>query len=350
MKKILKIAIPISVVLIVLIGIIILKRIVATKHIIPSNEPNAVGFMCGNIYNGGLYGEEDDKVYFSNPYDGGALYSMDKDQSNIKKIASGNVSNINVLNGYVYYFSSTSGDKAGLGFVRNGRGLYRTDVKGKDTFAMSKCTTDGMILVGDYLYYLDFAEGSNDNAYVTLQKVSINNENQQLVLEEHIALGGYSNGLIYYGGVDSEHHLHTYDTMSGVTNQIYDINVYMPVIVSGYVYYLDLDNDYHLTSMSLSDGSRLDLSGERVDTFNIYGGTIYYQNCDPAAYALKRVNVDGTNLEIVQSGVYKNINVTSSYTYFQEFGNDLPVYYTPTSGSINIQNFDAARDAALSQK
>lgn len=350
LKKVLKVAIPIGVVLLVLIGITILKKTMANKYIISSNEPYQVGSEYGNIYNNGLYGEEDGRVYFANPYDGGALYSMNADQSDMKKIASGNVSNINVLNGYVYYFSSTSGDKAGLGFVRNGRGLYRTDVNGKDTFAMAKCTTDGMLLVGDYLYFLDFAEGSNDSAYVTLQKVSINNEDQQLVLDEHINIGGYANGQLYYGGVSSEHKLHTYDVNTGATKQIYDVNVYMPVVSSGYVYYLDLDNDYHLTSMSLSDGSRLDLSGERVDTFNIYGGVLYYQNCNPNEYALKRINADGTNLEIVKKGVYKNINVTSTYTYFQEFANDLPVYYTPTTGTVNIQSFDAARDAAISQK
>lgn len=349
MKKILKVAIPIIIVLIVLIGIVILKKIMANRYIIPSNEPNQVGSMYANLYNGGLYCEDDGKVYFSNPYDGGALYSMNADQSLVTKIASGHVGYINVLNGYVYYFSSTSGDNAGLGFVRNGKGLYRTDIKGKDTLAMSKCTTDGMLLVGDYLYYLDFAEGENDNAYVTLQKVSINNTDQQLVLAEHIKICGYSNGLIYYGGVENDHHLHTYNVATGETNQIYDVNVYMPVVSSGYVYYLDLDNDYHLTSMSLSDGSRQDLSAERVDTFNMYGGILYYQNCDPDNYALKRVNADGTNMEIVKNGVFKNINVTSTYTYFQEFANDLPVYCTSTTGSVNVMSFDSARDAAIKQ-
>lgn len=347
MNKTLKIIIPISIIILALAGIVILKSVVSKQHIIDSNDPYAVGAMCGNIYNSGLFAEESELVYFSNAYDGGALYVMNSDQTNVRRIASGNISYINVLNGYAYYFSSTSGDQAGLGYVRNGRGLYRTDSNGKSTFAMTKCTTDGMMLIGDYLYFLDFEEGSNNNAHVTLNKVSINNENFEELLDEHIHLGGYSNGKIYYGGVTEDHHLHTFDISTGATEDISNINVYMPVIQGDKVYYLDLDNDYHLTVMNLSDGFKQDLSGERVDTYNIYENVIYYQNCDPNAYALKRINVDGTGLETVQKGVYRNINVTSTFTYFQEFGNDLPIYFTPTTGSINVTNFDAARDAAL---
>lgn len=349
MKSKIKLIIILAVIILVLVGIAILNKIMDNRHIIEPNDPYAVGSTAGNLYNNGLYAEEDGVVYFSNPYDGGKLYTMNADQSNIKRIASGDVSYINVINGYAYYFSATSGDQAGLGYVRNGRGLYRTDKNGS-TFAMTKCTTDGLIVIGNYVYFLNFEEGSNNNAHVSLQKVSINDEGLEMVLDEHICLGGYSNGRLYYGGINENHFLNSLNLETGQVEQVRSNNVYLPIVNGDYVYFLDLDNDYHLTSMYIPDGSSQDLSGERVDTYNMYGNVIYYQNCDPNAYALIRMNTDGSNKEIVQTGVHKNINITSTYTYFQDFKADLPVYYTPTTGSISVEAFDNARNAALQAK
>lgn len=349
MKSKLKLIIIIAVIILILVGIAILNKIMDNRHIIGDNDPYAVGSTPGNIYNNGLYAEENGIVFFANPYDGGKLYTMNADQSDIKRIASGDVSFINVINGYAYYFSSTSGDQSGLGYVRNGRGLYRTDLEGS-TFAMTKCTTDGLIVVGNYLYFLYFEEGSNNNAHVSLHKVSINDENLEMVLDEHICLGGYSAGKLYYGGVNEDHHLYSLNLETGQSEQVSNINVYLPIVNGDYVYYLDLNNDYHLTSMYLPDGSTSDLSGERVDTYNMNNSVIYYQNCDPNAYALKRMNIDGSNKETVQTGIFKNINITSTYTYFQDFKAELSVYYTPTNGSISVQPFDNARQAAIAAR
>lgn len=344
-----KTIIAISSIIILLVAIALLKSYQEKRNFIEPNDAFAVGNTTGNLNNKGFYAEENGLVYFSNPYDGGSLYIMNSDQSNIKKLASGNISLINVINGYAYYFSSTSGDQAGLGYIRNGKGLYRTDSNGSSVFAMAKCTTDNMIVVGNNVFFMDYGEGTNDTAHVTLQKVSINNENQELVLDMPITLGGASNGRLYFGGVTADHHLYSLEPETNSISPVSDINVHLPIVNGGYVYYLDLDNDYHLTSMYLMDGSKTDLSGERVDTYNLYGGIIYYQSCVPNAYALKRMNLDGSNKEIVQTGVYHNINITSTYTYFQDFNNNLPVYFTSTSGNILVQEFDAAKTAAFTE-
>mgnify|MGYP000803329575 FL=1 len=38
------------------------------------NDPNLAGNTAGNINNGGLFCEYNGYIYFSNPYDDGALY------------------------------------------------------------------------------------------------------------------------------------------------------------------------------------------------------------------------------------------------------------------------------------
>jgi len=48
---------------------------------------------------------------------------------------------------------------------------------------------------------------------------------------------------------------------------------------------------------------------------------------------------------VVASGNYTNINLTSTYAYFNAFGMDVPVYHTPVNGPVNVTTFTAAMDA-----
>ena len=266
---------------------------------------------------------------------------MNSDQTDVRKLAGGKNSFINVAGDYVYYYSGTSGDQSGLGYVANGRGLYRTDIKGKDTFTLTRGTTDGMMLVGNHLYYTVFGDtDDNDNAKVTVNRVSIANEDETVLINDHIKLGGYSSGNIYYGGVTGNHHLYSYNTSTGITSTVCDtINVYLPTVYSGKVYYLDLDDDYALKSYSLSDGTIQTIVSERIDTYNLYGNVVFYQNCNPDDYALKRVNLDTLAVETIQSGVFKNINCTSAYTYFESYQDSVPVYCVPTYGGAGVSTF-----------
>ena len=67
------------------------------------------GNTAGNLYNGGLFCEYDGTVYFSNPSDGGKLYSMSPDGSNLAKLCDDTVSYINADEHYLYYVRNNPG-------------------------------------------------------------------------------------------------------------------------------------------------------------------------------------------------------------------------------------------------
>jgi hypothetical protein len=116
------------------------------------------------------------------------------------------------------------------------------------------------------------------------------------------------------------------------------------------VYYLDSNDDYHLKAYNLGDGSIFTIADERCDSFNQYHDWIYYQTVvadDPEGYALKRIHTDGSGMETVRMGVHRNISITSDYVYFRDFGSDVPIYRTPTNGSVNVTNFDQAASAVI---
>ena len=349
MKRALKTIIILGILTVLIVGTLLVRAIVKKSQIIPPNAPNTIGNTAGNLYNGGLFCEHDGIVYFANAYDNGSLYAMNPDQSNIVKITSGDISFINAGGNYLYYYSESAANQTGLGYVRNGRAIYRTDISGQTTVLLTRSTTDGMMLVNDTLYYVNFAEDDTqrDTALVTLASITTNGDNPATIAEIHPKIGCCQNGSIYYGNTTRDHYLYELDTATNNVSLFLEIEMYQPIIQNDIIYYMDIADDYLLKAYSLSDQSITTIVDERVDAFNLSGSIIYYQNCNPEDYALKRIGIDGTNEELVKSGVYTNISITSDYVYFTEFGNDLPVYQTPTTGDIMISNFSAAFDAAV---
>ena len=73
------------------------------------NDPNLAGNTAGNINNGGLFCEYNGYIYFSNPYDDGALYRMNSDCTNARKLSDDHVAYINVDGNHIYYVRNNSG-------------------------------------------------------------------------------------------------------------------------------------------------------------------------------------------------------------------------------------------------
>lgn len=315
---------------------------------IPENDPWLTGSTAGNQYHGGLFCEQDGTVYFSNAYDSGSLYSMQPGQTELTKINGGEILFINAAGDYLYYYTRSSGGEAGLGYVRGGRGIYRCTLDGNRTTRLSDATSDGILLLGNFLYYTRFEESQerSGNALVTLASVPINGGEERLLADAHPQLGTVFDGVLYYSSMESNYTLCSYTPSTGFLDTAVEQSMYQPIIENNIVYYLDIHDDYQLKAYSLYDGNIQTIVPERVDCFNIMNGIIYYQNCDPDHYALRRIYADGSGDEFVTDGVYHNINMTSEYVYFTEYNNDLPVYQTPTFGAVNVTTFDAAFRAA----
>lgn len=351
MKGKLKLIITLTLIILALVGITILKNKKANEAKVPKNDPYLAGNTSGNLYNKGLFVESNGKVYFANPYDSYSIYVMNADQTDCKKLVNATASYLNVLGDYIYYYTSTTGEQSGLGYVRNGRGLFRSSLSGKKTFSLTKTESDGMIAVGNNVYFTSFEEGEKkDTASVTVHKTTTANKGNDIIIDEHIKLGGYSNGELYYGGIVADHHLYAYNLESGTSRKVSDINVYLPIVEGSNVYFLDLDDEYKLKCYSMANDSVTTIINERVDTYNISGGVIVYQTAEKDNYALKRINIDGTSEMTIQTGVFSNINVTSNYIYFTNFNTDYPVYYVESSGYGSVNTFDNAARATMKSK
>lgn len=329
-------------IIIVLIFVLLIVIYILQNRVVPV-PASTVGNTAGNANNGGMFCEYNGIVYFSNPYDGGALYSMSPDEGNMKKLISSNVSHINAGGRYLFYYQEGNSGSAGLGYLRGSHGLCRATLNGRNITNLSKELVFNVQLIGNYLYYLT-STGEGPWFY----KLRTDKQEKELLANTGWNFAcALADGSVYYNGTETNHYLYRYNTESGSTSVAWEGNLWYPVYDNGYIYYLDVAENYRLCRYSLSGDVVEVLTHDRVDCFNLAGGYIYYQKNSTDEPALKRMALDGSNVEIVASGNYTHINATSRYVYFTAFESNTPVYRTPVSGPISVSTFDAAREAAL---
>lgn len=335
----------------IIIGIMILTIIIgtatATRYLrrIPQNPPGTLGNTAGNLYNKGLFCEKDDVVYFANAYDNGFLYSMNHDETKFKKISSIGTNYINIGGNQIYYYQTTVSGMQGLGYLRNVSGIYKTNINGKKTSGLGRDSTGPFILCDNQIFYTFYSKEEGPN----LHSISLDGKTDTRVSPLNISPLCINNGLIYHTGTQNDFSLFCFNPLTGTDTMVFEGKIWFPQLVDNYVYYMDAAQNYKLCRFSLleSEKTAYILTNDRVDTFNVSDNYIYYQKNDEASPALMRMQIDGSNPEMIASGNFSDINITSKYVYFHAFGQDTPIFRTPTTGAISVSTFDSAKQAAL---
>ena len=323
----------IRIILIIVLGLILLAALAISIYItqrIPMNPPGTVGNTAGNLNNGGLFCEYYGTVYFSNAGDGGNLYAMDPNEANVRKLGEMKVMNILAGGNFIYYFQTGSTNSSTLGF---------SQLPGIHTFSRSKLdgsnpvaiTADVVVmgqLVDNYLYLL-----TNSNSAISFYKIKIDQTDKVELADYSINPACAANGVIYYSGTGTNHYLYALDTATDVPREFWRGNLWYPALEGDYIYYLDVAGGYRLCRYSISQDTIQVLTEDRVDCYNIAGGYIYYQKNSVTEPQLKCMRIDGSEVQVIANGNYTNINTTSRYVYFQEFGDDITMYHSPLGSS-----------------
>lgn len=335
MKKNIKFIVIIGIILLLAIGALIWSKM---ANFVPSNPLGTIGNTAGNLNNKGLFCESDGVVYFSNSYDNGSLYSMNTDETNIKKLLEANVQSINAGGKYLYYYMSDSTTSTGLGFIRKVVGIYRCNKKGTAVSCISRDLAGIVVLADNSLFYQHYDKTNGMRFYMS----GIDGKNEQVVSKKIVNPACVYNGKIYYNETEGNHFLYSLDTSTLATNEELRYNMWNPIRTGDYVYFMDITNEYRLCRYNYQTDEMDVITPDRVDNYNIAGNYIFYICSDPKSPALKRVSLEDGTIDIVAEGNYTDLNVTSRYLYFKEFGDDYKTYHTPIAGSINVTEFSAA--------
>ncbi len=331
--------------LIILLVFVFLYLLSLWGHQVKRNDGTVVGNTAGNLYNKGLFCELDGIVYFANAYDGYALYSMNSDETNMKKLKSSVSSYLNADENYLYCYQQGSSASSGMAMLGNTRGLYRLTHNGRNFSCVDRTDTSMLLLFGNELYY----ENYDDETFSTLKRCGIDGKAKQSLSDYPLTAACVSNGQIYLNGTKENHYLYTLNPSTGDLDLVLQHNLWDPIVDGDYVYFMDLESNYHLCRYCFSTDTMEILTKDRVDFYNLYGDMIYYQTAGKSP-SLMRMHIDGSGAEQVAEGAFTNINITSNYVYFNEFNTPVPVYKTSTFGPVSVTTFDAAMNAAFSNQ
>lgn len=314
---------------------------VLLKGMIAMNPPGTVGNTGGNLNNGGFFCEYNGAVYFSNSFDNGSLYSMDPSEGNIRKLNSVKTRNILAGGKYLFYFQLGASGEAGLGSVRSVKSFNRCNLDGSRAVGLTRDIVVTGQLVDNYLYLLTAGE-PNPEFY----KMKIDKSERETLADYIVNPACAVSGSIYFNGTQQDHYLYALDTATDTIREVWQGNLWYPVVDGDYVYYMDLEGNYRLCRYSMSQDLVEVLTDDRVDCFNVGNGYIYYQKNSADDPQLKGMRTDGTAVTVIAQGNYSNINMTSQYVYFQEYGNESTMYHMPLGGT-QYEVFEGARTAAL---
>ena len=330
-KKILTIIISVVLVAGLVTGGIVYKA----KQKIPENPPATIGNISGNLNNGGYYCENDGFIYFANFNDNHYLYKMDIKAKKAELVCDVPVSYINCAGDYIYfvYDQSVATEAKFMGFAGNMAGVYRVRKDGEDLHSLLRCTASVMNLIGNKLYfeYYDNKDG------MSLYYSTLDGKEKEQAMDMVINPACVIDGNIYFSNMEDNLLLYSYRPGSDKVLPVLEYSMYDPVLADGYLYFLNMKDDYCLYRYGISSGALEKITSERVDVFNVYKNVIFYQRLkNPAIF---KVNADGSNPVMLAEGTYSNINCTSTYTFFNPFGEEI-VYVTPTFGNGEIGTFN----------
>ncbi len=321
----------IIVVFVIILSLIIWLVVFSDKlRLVPDNPAGTVGNTGGNLNNEGLFCQDGDIVYFSNPFDDYHIYSMNLDGSDQKPVLHMPAKYINVAGDYIYFNQVDTNNKMVYGFTAETHGIYRLKKNSRsNTKGFDRTVAGQVIVIDNYVYYQHY---DNENG-MTLYRCTLNGTDKGEVLNKIVNPCCVINGNIYFPDQDNAFLLNVFDTKTLNSALFLNERMYNPVYSLGYIYYIGIGDNYPLCRFNLETREVEKLTEDRVDAFNVLGGVIFYQRNDKESPALIRMATDGSLPTVVAMGNYQNINMTDTYTYFHAYNEPTNIYRVSTTGS-----------------
>ncbi len=321
------------------IGVIIYLLLTSGKITMYKDE-STTGNTSGNLLNGGLFCENDGKIYFANPYDSNKLYCMDSDLSNVKKLFDDRVSYLNSAGKYIFYTKRNDQlENDGNALLSlSTTGLFRITTSGHSPAKLYDDPTQVVCLFGNNIYYQHYDQKKGLELYST----KIDKSEEKRILSEAAAPYAVSNGKIYYTGWDKEHNINSIN-IDGTGRQVIHEGNFTSLTRQGdYLYFMDMGKDYCLCRIPIEGGTVETIVNQRIATYNVAedGSAVYYQIDNGNDNGLYKLDLTNNNSSLILSGNYNYLNITSNYLFFESFDQSELYTYNFASQSVNPLNIE----------
>lgn len=315
----------------------ILILIIKLSSRLPENPSDYAGNTAGNLFNRGLFAEDNSYIYFANLADNHRLYRMDHSLENVECINTDSVEYLNpdATSSYLYYSRinyrmNTYGNTV---FDILDTGIYRLNLKNKGLTRLYPEACGTVLLGGNTLFYQSYGDDGNFD----LESISVNEKKAK---HTHISTAyntpvNYNNGILYYADIQNNNYLYSLNPENGSTIPVSDIECYQPIVTSQGTYFLSLKHNYALLFLANGSEDATLITGARVSAYNISanGRYLFYQVDNKTNSRLCKYDiVTGTETELMR-GNFKNLNTVSNYLFFTDFAETTCYCHDITSGS-----------------
>lgn len=313
------------------------------------NTDDEIGNTTGNIYNGGLFCEQDGRIYFSNPSADGALYVMNSDLAGFKKLRDDKAVYINADENYLYYVRANNTRENDMGgfLVFNNTGVYRCRQNGQDLMAFTSNPGAYLTLKGNNVYFQRY----DVEVGLFLYKYQIDGDLERCLVKDAVIPAAVLNNKLYYAGYSKDHNINAMDLSSFTTHPIIEGSFMYPIFMGNYVYYMDPSEKYRIYRMNQDGTEPTRLVKYRTSTYNLTnsGKYLYYQIDNTKNNGIHRLNLITMEDETLLNGNYKDINVTEDYVFFRDY-DETNTYVTSADGAPDIRIFTGAEEDTGTKK
>ncbi len=332
-KTIKKILITILVLSLVAIAVLLVK----INSNLPENPVDYAGNTAGNLYNRGLFAEDDQYIYFANLADNFRLYRTTHDLEDTVCINQDSVEYINPDSSSNLYYSrinyrlNTYGNTA---FDILNTGIYRFNLKNESLSRLYPDTCGMVLLGGNSLFYQ--THGSDGNYDLCSVAVNDKKDTVKKITDDYITPTNYVNGFLYYSGVTDDHCLYALSPETGRSTRVADLDCYQPIVTSSGTYFLSLKHKYALFYLPNTSDTATLITNERISSYNISkdGRTLFYQVDNGKNNRICRYDISTMQETTLMSGDYKNLNTVSDYLFFTDFKETVCYCYDISSDNL----------------
>ncbi|MDF2514099.1 MAG: hypothetical protein K0S04_3965 [Herbinix sp.] len=308
------------------------------------NSDDEIGNTAGNIYNGGLFCQQDDKIYFSNNNAGGRLFVTNDTLSSFQLVSNSKAVYINADDDYIYYVQANNTKETSIddSIVYYNTGAYRIKHNGSNLTAFTADPSAYLTLKGNYLYLQKY----NVDYGLCLYRYKIDKTEERLLVKDAVIPTKAEGDYLYYSGRSKDLNIHSLDLLSYTTHPILKGSYLYPIYFEDYIYYINTKDNNSLYRMNKDGSEPTKLVSQHCSTYNITnsGKYLYYQVDNKKTKGIHRMNLSNLKDELMLSGEYKQINITKDYVFFQDTDGS-NTYYAVADGDALVNRFDAPTSA-----
>ena len=277
---------------------------------------NSEGNLCSN----GYFALKDGWLYyniFSGFWASGELCKVRIDGTGRQTINNGKCLNINVVGGWIYYYSFD--DKSHL---------YKIRTDGTDKQKIIDDSSFFIHATENWIYYINCNEKRNN-----IYKIRPNGTERQKLNDDecrHLNLFG---GWIYYENIKDGYSFYRMRTNGTDRQKIINDQCWGGVnVVDGWIYYVSGNSGSRLYKIRVDGTDKQKLTDHEVNRINVADDWIYYVD-DIFHSKIYKVRTDGTDNQKLTDDNAFEVHVADDWIYYMNYSDNQALYKMRTDGT-----------------